>query len=65
MNIRLVQYSHGNKTVLGELYNVPESELPKINETVRVGCERRVLSVIKSYEQSDESCICWFEVDVT
>ncbi|QFR56182.1 hypothetical protein CPT_Muldoon_231 [Serratia phage Muldoon] len=66
MNIRLVQYSHGEKTVLGDLYNVPDSELPKVNETVIVsGCESRVLSVIKSYEKAGTACVCWFEVDVT
>lgn len=66
MKIRLVQYRHGEKRVLAELYNAADNELPEVDETIRVaGSERRVLSVVKSYEKECVPSACWFEVDVT
>lgn len=67
MNIRFVRNRHHIRTVLGEMHDVPSSELPEVNDAIVFdGDWERVLTVTKSYEPvSDTELICWFEVDIT
>lgn len=67
MNIRFVRNRHQTRNVLGEMRDVPSSELPEVNDTIVFdGDWERVLTVTKSYEPvSDKELICWFEVDIT